>query len=171
MADAKTIVYALGFVFLPWLVFLLPGHQSGRVGILGTIADGVWIALQVAILLALTPRGHARLRTLLLALLVVSVNLLASFAYLYWHLGTSSNFTAQLTRIDAVYFAAGRFTTAGTGTLAATSSAARITQTVQMVVGAALVLFAFSAVVTRFTEWSGLPGAESTPSAHEEAAE
>lgn len=63
---------------------------------------------------------------------------------------TTANFTHTLTRIDAVYFAVGTLSTAGTGTLAATSEAARALQTVEMLLGMVVLLAVVSAVVARF---------------------
>lgn len=81
---------------------------------------------------------------------VVSL-LLANFSWYYWEYGGVGNFTRPLTHLDSVYFAVGHPSTAGTGSLSATSETAIALQTAQMVLGLGLALFAFGVVVARYT--------------------
>jgi hypothetical protein len=80
--------------------------------------------------------------------------LIALFSTLYWDYGTASNFSTTLSRLDAIYFAVGTLTTAGTGDLVARSDTARVIQTVQMILGLLLVVFAVSIVLTALTSRS-----------------
>jgi hydrogenase maturation factor len=73
--------------------------------------------------------------------------LVATFSTLYWNYGSAANFSVSLTRLDAVYFAIGTLTTAGTGTIAAISQTARGIQTVQMILDLVLVVFAVTLVL------------------------
>jgi GntR family transcriptional regulator len=71
------------------------------------------------------------------------------FSVLYWGYGVSPNFSANLTRLDAVYFSVGTLTTAGTGSIAATSELSRELQTSQMALDFVLVVFAVAIVMPR----------------------
>jgi hypothetical protein len=94
-----------------------------------------WLALPAAVLVL----SVFSLQTLVLArrhtappigVAVMLSGLLSSclglFAGLYWSIGTRANFTHSLTRLDAIYFAVGTLSTAGTGTISATSQTARL---------------------------------------------
>lgn len=76
------------------------------------------------------------------------------FATLYWTIGTTANFNVELSRIDAIYFALGTLTTAGTGTIAPTSDLARALVSGQMVLDLVFVAGAVTIVVTRWSEKS-----------------
>jgi voltage-gated potassium channel Kch len=74
------------------------------------------------------------------------------FAVLYWFIGTTANFNVELSRIDALYFALGTLTTAGTGTIAPTSDLARAIVSGQMVLDLAFIASAVTIAVTRWSE-------------------
>jgi hypothetical protein len=73
------------------------------------------------------------------------------FAALYWAIGTTANFTFELSRVDAIYFALGTLTTAGTGTIAPTSGFARAFVSGQLILD---LLFAGVAVTLAVARWS-----------------
>jgi voltage-gated potassium channel len=73
--------------------------------------------------------------------------LVAEFAFLYFTYGSMANFSTNLSRLDAIYFAIGTLSTAGTGNIAATSEVARGIQTVQMVLDLVLIVFAVTLVL------------------------
>ena len=77
--------------------------------------------------------------------------LTGSFSFLYWSYGSLVNFSTSLTRLDAVYFALGTLTTAGTGNISATSEASRFIQSLQMFLDLGLMVLAVSLVIARFT--------------------
>jgi hypothetical protein len=67
----------------------------------------------------------------------------------YWSCGGGRNFNIHLTRLDAVYFAIGTLSTAGTGNIVATSELARALQALQMALDMTFLLIAIALVVTR----------------------
>lgn len=92
----------------------------------------------------------------LLTLIALIWLLVVSFAALYYANGSTNdqNFLCashecQLSRWGAIYFSVGTLTTAGTGALSAIRHARPI-QGIQMILGIAVVLFAATAVVSRF---------------------
>jgi len=77
--------------------------------------------------------------------------LLALFSTLYWNYGSATNFSIILSRLDAVYFAIGTLTTAGTGNIAPISQTARGIQALQMILDLGLVVFAITLVLAAFS--------------------
>lgn len=77
--------------------------------------------------------------------------LVATFSTLYWNYGLLSNFTEQLTRLDAIYFTIGTLTTAGTGTISAVSQTARTLQGLQMVLDLGLIVFAVALAIAEIS--------------------
>jgi hypothetical protein len=93
----------------------------------------------------------------ILAAVVASV--VVVFAIWCWAIGTSTNFTLSgrshphsLTRLDAIYFAAGTLTSAGTGNIYARSELATAVQGVQMTVDLVLFVLVVTVVVLRYNE-------------------
>jgi len=89
--------------------------------------------------------------TVVCVLLIIT----AVFANLYWLIGTPTNFGGELSKIDAIYFALGTLTTAGTGTIAPTSDLARGLVSGQMVLDFVFIATAVTIAVTRWGEKSG----------------
>ncbi len=86
----------------------------------------------------------------LLLLTAVTLSLLVTvFSLLYWTYGTSENFSQCLSKWDAVYFALGTLTTAGTGNLMAISDLAKALASVQLVVDLVFMGGAVALVVAR----------------------
>ncbi len=71
------------------------------------------------------------------------------FSLIYWTFGTSHNFSARLTHLDAIYFTIGTLSTAGTGNIVPVSELARGLQTVQMLLDLGFLLVAVTLVVGR----------------------
>jgi hypothetical protein len=78
-------------------------------------------------------------------------SLVGNFSILYWNYGTATNFNEYLTRLDAVYFAVGTLTTAGTGTISAVSQLARGLQGLQMALDIGFILFAVALAVAEIS--------------------
>lgn len=78
-------------------------------------------------------------------------SLVGNFSILYWNYGTPVNFTADLTRLDAVYFAVGTLTTAGTGDISAVSQLARGLQGLQLALDIVFVVFAVALAVAEIS--------------------
>jgi voltage-gated potassium channel len=75
-----------------------------------------------------------------------------SFADLYWIMGTTANFSVELSRWGAIYFALGTLTTAGTGTIAPTSDFARALVSGQMLLDLGFVTYVLGIAVARWGE-------------------
>jgi Ion channel len=78
-------------------------------------------------------------------------SLIGNFSILYWSYGTTVNFNEYLTRLDAVYFAVGTLTTAGTGNISAVSQLARGLQGLQMALDIGFILFAVALAVAEIS--------------------
>jgi hypothetical protein len=109
----------------------------------------VWpLGISMAIFMAIAGGADGPAETAIWLASTFSI-LLACFSTLYWDYGAEGNFSITLSRLDAVYFAVGTLTTAGTGDIVAKSETARGIQTMQMVLGMALVVFAVTIVLAR----------------------
>lgn len=133
------------------------------------LADTLYVTIAVAVAAFLltahatyvTYRATSVARTLggdywFVAVMVVYTFLLITveFAMLYWTIGTKANFTVELSRVDAIYFALGTLTTAGTGSIAPTSDLARALVSGQMVVDLVFVAGVLTIAITRWSERS-----------------
>ena len=76
---------------------------------------------------------------------------LTAFAYVYWLVGSlrPASFDLRLTRVDAIYFTLGTFTTTGTGRFAAQSSLAEVLVCGQIVLGWGFVAVLVALLVPR----------------------
>jgi Ion channel len=76
---------------------------------------------------------------------------LSAFAYVYWLLDSlrPASFNPPLSRVDAVYFTLGTFTTTGTGRFAAQSSLAELLVSLQVVLGWGFVAILLALLVPR----------------------
>jgi hypothetical protein len=83
--------------------------------------------------------------------------LLIGFAGFYWRFGTTVNFNVTLSRLDALYFALGTLTTAGTGSITPISQLARGLVSIQMILDLMLVAVATTIVIARLSEWIPKP--------------
>jgi predicted membrane channel-forming protein YqfA (hemolysin III family) len=106
--------------------------------------DVVIIVLAIALIIKSTKPGAT------VAYLVYGFSaLICLFSQLYWGYGTAGNFSIRLSRGDALYFAIGTLTTAGTGNISATSGIAREIQALQMMLDLALLGFAVALAISR----------------------
>jgi hypothetical protein len=78
--------------------------------------------------------GSRRASDIFLAVVLSLVNIVTWFTFAYHSVGKDNNFSGKLTHLDALYFALGTLTTAGTGSVAPTSSLSRGLVSVQMIV-------------------------------------
>ncbi len=79
--------------------------------------------------------------------------LVVDFAGFYWQFGTTENFNVSLSHLDALYFAVGTLSTAGTGSITPQSQLARGLVTIQMVLDFVLVAIAIGIAVGRLSQW------------------
>jgi hypothetical protein len=80
-----------------------------------------------------------------------AIAVLSAFAYVYWLLGSlrPAFFNLPLSRVDAIYFTLGTFTTTGTGRFAAQSSLAELLVSGQVVLGWGFVAVLLTLLVPR----------------------
>lgn len=80
-----------------------------------------------------------------------TVAVLTMFAYLYWILGSlaPASFNQPISRVDALYFALGTFTTTGTGRFSPRSQGAELLVTAQVVLGWSFVAVLVALLVPR----------------------
>lgn len=90
-----------------------------------------------------------------LVLLFTGLTLVINFAYLYWTHGTVHDFSQPLSHTDALYFALGTLSTAGTGTISATSETSRGLVSLQMAVDILLLVVAVGMAISRLAAGSG----------------
>jgi hypothetical protein len=150
--------YVLSFALLPteFLVFFLRGERTAdplliTFSAIGTFALPTFYTILSALLAS--RRGGDKAYNLNTALFVVNAFLLITmqFASLYWTIGTTLNFSVELSRWDAIYFTLGVLTTAGAGTISPTSDLARAFVSGQMVLD---LVFIAGAVTLAIASWS-----------------
>ena len=128
-----------------WITFFSLQRSQGRGG--QAIAISIVIA---SIVLLLSTRDT--IFGITVALIYTFSSLIYLFSILYWGYGSATNFSIQLTRLDAIYFAIGTLTTAGTGNISATSDLARGLQALQMGLDFMIVVFAVALVTPRLIQ-------------------
>ena len=147
----------LGFVVVQlyvWSTFFdttkKPGFPYSALGLI-IIIFGICLVVGLVLRLALRSRGFTL--PLGIGLINAFLFLMATFAGLYYHFGTASNFTSPITtRVDALYFTLGTITTAGTGNISAVSQLARGIVSIQMCIDLIFVTFILAIAVTRLGE-------------------
>jgi hypothetical protein len=142
------IIVSVALVIM-WISYMLNDNRSGLP--LPLIILWYFFLIAAVGLPIQSVMNKDSLSSIALTLIFSVVYFLAFFSALYWSYGTSSNFNVPLTHFDALYFALGTLSTAGTGTINATSELARGLQAAQMTLDLALVVFALGLVVARFT--------------------
>ena len=149
MLTVKRSILALTIQICLWVGFLAD-YQRITAGPVLLINDFIAAAVAIAVLVAgcLQKTSLAVIGMLLANALSL---LMVDFAFIYWSYGSTINFTIRLTHLDAIYFALGTLTTAGTGNISAISEIARGIQSVQMFLDLGLVLFAIGLVIARFS--------------------
>lgn len=150
-AYLATAFYLLFFPIRLWF-FQFELTQRGQLGV-AYIVEVVVIQIILGGLVPLVVSCFFRFRPLLTGLLLAYVLslLLQFFSYAYWTYGTTPNFNASLSHLDSFYFALGTLTTAGTGSISATSELARGYQTLQMGLDIALIGFVAVVVLARYS--------------------
>lgn len=149
----KVIAMAAGIQIILWTMFFNLSRKAGfpfdPLGGLTVISVLAW-TIGCLIVTARRIKGHAWI--LGLALANSFLETIVIFAGFYWHFGTNGNFTASLSRVDALYFTLGTLTTAGTGTIAPESQMIRSLVGSQMILDLILVAGAAAIAVTRLAE-------------------
>jgi Ion channel len=132
-----------------WAIWLLPGRNPhGELLGLACLSAGIVGMAYATLIGAADPKAPFAAVAVMMGATIAC--LLGLFSGLYWSIGTHDNFSHALTRLDAIYFAVGTLSTAGTGDLSATSQQARLIQTSEMLLAMVVVLFVVGAVVARF---------------------
>ena len=144
-------ILATCYIILVWTAFVLDNERpAGGAPVAVIILTSFGICGYISGLISAC-LDRKKLSTVLLTLIFCVAFTLGTFSYFYWSYGTPSNFGVSLTHLDAFYFAMGTLSTAGTGTINASSELARGLQTAQTGLDSVLVLFAIGLVVARFT--------------------
>lgn len=143
-------------LFYHWSLLFNSTRPTSLVDTQGAIATAV-VAFLVAALATYVTASVARMRysniyavsaVAVYAFLLITV----LFATLYWTIGTTAHFNIELSRIDAIYFALGTLTTAGTGSIAPTSHLARAFVSGQMILNLVFIAGALTIVIARWSE-------------------
>jgi hypothetical protein len=147
----KIFIRTAAGIFLAtlWLTFIFTDRSRGNVSWPYIISWVVIVILYIGLIINGVLRGSDLLQ-LTFRLIFIVVFVMEVFSSTYWSYGVPPNFNIPLTHLDAFYFMLGTLSTAGTGTINATSELARGLQAVQMAVDLGLVVFAVSLVVSRF---------------------
>ena len=130
-----------------WYGFFAETRRQAPAGLVAFYIVFVGASIAVFIWMLARREGSSSVR---LTLLVNNASLLlAVFSFVYWTHGTTVNFSQNLSHLDALYFAMGTFSTAGTGSVSAKSEWARGIQTLQMGFDVAFVAFGVALLVSR----------------------
>lgn len=146
--EGRLVLGVTIFLIAAWTLFFAVPHHRQAFPLIEVLLWVVTFFLYFgALLLAVILRASTgRLFFWVIAGLLVFV---LAFTQIYWRIGTSSDFTVPLSHLDALYFAVGTVSTAGTGNIYAMSQLARGTQTAEMLLGMVLILVLLAAVVGR----------------------
>lgn len=124
-----------------WTVFAaaMLACCAGPLYLISTVMYAEWVVIKYGIAGLVSAAGCG-------ATAVLSV-----FAYVYWLLGSlrPASFNLPLSRVDAIYFTVGTFTTTGTGRFAAQSSLAELLVCCQVVLGWGFVAIFVALLVPR----------------------
>ena len=158
-------IVLVGLVVMPVLFvanFLTSSRSAtlidspGALTVAATIIGALYLILQATYATAYVAgrRDNDRMYWLTLTIMVAYTFLLITmqFATIYWIIGTTENFSVELSHWGAIYFALGTLTTAGTGTIAPTSDLARAIVSGQMILDFVFVAIALTRAVTRWSE-------------------
>jgi predicted transcriptional regulator len=124
-----------------WTVFALAmlACCAGALLLITTVVYAEWVVIKYGVAGLVSEAGCG------------TVAVLSVFAYLYWLLGSlrPASFNLPLSRVDAIYFTLGTFTTTGTGRFAAQSSLAELLVCCQIVLGWGFVAVLVALLVPR----------------------
>lgn len=147
--------YLLGGIFvasqLPMWVLLFVVTPRDYVG---SFRLGAWLGVGVVNVVALGASIYWT-RAVRPMLLVNVAHLfhatIVGFACLYYSMGTSANFNSPLSRVDAFYLSIATFSTTGFGDIVATSQAARVAASAEMLLAFASIALAVGVVINAVT--------------------
>jgi hypothetical protein len=141
-----------------WLQFLFTNMHLQRHAVIDTyVVVAVYVltlSLFISGSIAMVRSRSSNLGIAAVFFMSVFFFLVGNFSYVYWSYGSTANFSVSLTRLDAIYFAIGTLTTAGTGNINATSELMRGIQALQMVLDLGLVVVALGVLVARLSSGS-----------------
>jgi len=149
-----TVLILVAFlVFLPMVAGFGIASATTRAPGENPLGSDVYLVALFGIVPLIVLLIAERFRPVLTALVLVYcfAFLLEIFTGLYWSYGTSKNFSIPLSHLDALYFALGTLTTAGTGNISAISETSRRIQTAQMGIDFLLIGFIVALLVARYS--------------------
>lgn len=133
-----------------WVYYWASSDRSGPIApavLLACVPPMVVTIYAMVAVLALRDRLWT-----VIVIVIAGLDIMITFAKLYYDAGTTEHFTESLSHVGALFFALGMLTTAGTGTISPVSDAARIIVGIQMVLDLLYFGVAFVIAVSRFTE-------------------
>jgi Ion channel len=145
LSRVVAVILAQGALWFNLFVF----SQGTFTGLYVIIPSVITIIGITYVLISVTRFGS--MSEIALMLLLGFSSLVGNFSILYWSYGTTGNFTEHLTRLDAIYFAVGTLSTAGTGNISAVSQLARGLQGLQMALDIGFTVFAVALAVAEIS--------------------
>jgi hypothetical protein len=151
-------IWALLLVLPPTLMFLSPPIDPSSPALAWIAFAAAMVACFLGALLLVVAVVYAewvvikyRIAGLIAAAGCGTAAALSAFTYWYWLLSNlvPASFNAPMSRIDAIYFALGTFTTTGTGSLNAHSAGAELLVSCQVVLGWGFVAVILALLVPR----------------------
>jgi hypothetical protein len=127
-----------------WFFMAIPGPSP-----VDPILIVAFVIFAVIIVAAVISLRKQSIWLLGLATFYAFATLLLLFSTLYLQDGTTRNFNYKLSHLDAIYFALGTLSTAGTGNIVAISETARTIQSLQMGVDFGLTALVIGVFVSR----------------------
>jgi Ion channel len=145
LSRVVAVILAQGALWFNLFVF----NQGTFTGFYVIIPSVITIIGITYVLISITRFGS--MPEMALMVLLGFSSLVGNFSIIYWSYGTTGNFTEHLTRLDAIYFAVGTLTTAGTGNISAVSQLARGLQGLQMALDIGFIVFAVALAVAEIS--------------------
>jgi predicted transcriptional regulator len=151
-------IWALLFVLPPALMFLSPPIGRSASALAWIVFAAAMVACFLGVLLLVVAVVYAEwvvikygVVGLIAAAGCGTAAALSAFAYLYWLLSNlaPASFNTSMSRVDAIYFVLGTFTTTGTGSISAQSGAAELLVSCQVVLGWGFVAVILALLVPR----------------------
>jgi|HubBroStandDraft_4_1064222.scaffolds.fasta_scaffold684336_1 hypothetical protein len=138
-----------------WFTFIEYHPERKVESIGGGLSDIGLVCVMVYVATAIAVDRRSTKTQLILGLITGVSVILFDFSIVYLIYGTSQNFGARLTHLDAFYFSLGIFTTAGTGIIAPISGPARAIVSCQYVIDLIYIAGTISIGIAQITSRRG----------------
>jgi voltage-gated potassium channel len=145
-----------GLAVLLWIVYVTE-YGGSDIHRIWTFVAGIVSVAAVAYLSTMVIVSRASNADIISALIGGASLIISNFAAIYWTYGSLGNFNEHLSKVAALYFTLGTFTTAGTGTISPVSDFARAIVSCQYVVDLFFVAWIIAIGVSRIGVHDGSP--------------